>query len=108
MNNYRPITILPAISKFFAKVVCNQVTEYLDRTTLICDRQPVWVPRNQIHKIGSHWFHQQLYRRNGEFGDTVVDCFADLSKAFNHVVIKFSLKNCQQLALSNRNLLSNK
>ena len=39
MDNYRPISLLPSISKLFEKVVSNQVSEYLMKNNLFRDGQ---------------------------------------------------------------------
>ena len=39
MDNYRPISLLPSISKLFEKVVSNQVSEYFKNNKLFHDGQ---------------------------------------------------------------------
>ena len=39
MSNYRPIALLPSISKIFEKVILLQLTKYLDENNLICEKQ---------------------------------------------------------------------
>ena len=39
MSNYRPIAVLPSISKIFEKVILLQLTKYLDENNLICEKQ---------------------------------------------------------------------
>ena len=39
MDNYRPISLLPSISKLFEKVVSDQVSEYFMRNNLFHDGQ---------------------------------------------------------------------
>ena len=39
MDNYRPISLLPSISKLFEKVVSNQVSEYFKKNNLFHDGQ---------------------------------------------------------------------
>ena len=39
MSNYRPIALLPSISKIFKKVILLLLTKYLDENNLICEKQ---------------------------------------------------------------------
>ena len=39
MSNYRPIALVPSISKIFEKVILLQLTKYLDKKNLICEKQ---------------------------------------------------------------------
>ena len=39
LSNYRPISLLPSISKIFEKVLLEQLTTYLDNNNLIHNHQ---------------------------------------------------------------------
>ena len=39
LNNYRPISILPAISKIFERVIYNQLYEYFNSNNLLTEEQ---------------------------------------------------------------------
>ena len=39
MSNYRPIALLPSISKIFEKVILLQLIKYLDEKNFICEKQ---------------------------------------------------------------------
>ena len=39
MDNYRPITVLPVISKVFERVVHNQLYDYLEANDMLSERQ---------------------------------------------------------------------
>ena len=39
LNNYRPITVLPIISKIMERCVYNQLTDYLEKNNLLSPRQ---------------------------------------------------------------------
>jgi len=39
ISNLRPITILPSISKIFERILCKQITSYIDKHNLLDDRQ---------------------------------------------------------------------
>ena len=38
-SNYRPISILPVVSKLFERIVFNQLHQYLNRISLLCKSQ---------------------------------------------------------------------
>ena len=53
ITNYRPISVLPVISKIFETVICDQLNHYFISKTLICVhsntaspkfRQQSWLP----------------------------------------------------------------
>ena len=39
MNNYRPISLLPVLSKVFEKVLNNQITSHLNEHKIIDENQ---------------------------------------------------------------------
>eukprot|EP00794_Sanderia_malayensis_P000789 gene789-79_t len=39
LDNYRPITVIPALSKVIEKIVYNQLSQYLESNGLLCPRQ---------------------------------------------------------------------
>ena len=44
LTNYRPISVLPTISKIFEKAVHNQVHTYLNKHSLLSERQSGFRP----------------------------------------------------------------
>ena len=38
LNNYRPISLLPCLSKIFERVLCNQLYEYFESNTILTQR----------------------------------------------------------------------
>ena len=81
MDNYRPISLLPSISKLFEKVVSNQVSEYFKKNNLFHD--------------GQYGFrdHHSTELANIELSDRIISAldekqlpvtiYMDLSKAFD-------------------------
>ena len=39
LNNYRPISLLPCLSKIFERVLFNQLYEYFERNNILTQRQ---------------------------------------------------------------------
>jgi len=83
INNYRPISVLTAISKIMEKVVCKRVTSFLDRHNVITN--------SQFGFRRHHSCEQPLVlatdfiRRALDDGDHVMGVFLDLRKAFDVV-----------------------
>ena len=82
-NNYRPISLLPCISKVFERVLFNHVHGYLRVNGLISQNQSGFTPGdgtiNQLIAICN-----TLYKCIDD-GDEMIAVFLDLSKAFDKV-----------------------
>jgi hypothetical protein len=83
LGNWRPISILPALSKILERVVCEQLTHYLEDNNLFCKKQ-YGFRKNKSTKLALIDFVNQCIDAL-EAGETVIGCFADLSKAFDCV-----------------------
>jgi hypothetical protein len=82
-SNYRPVSLLPCVSKVFEKVVFNHVHQYLRSNNLLCDRQSGFTPGdstvNQLLEV-CHKIYNAFDK-----GDEVQGVFLDFSKAFDSV-----------------------
>ena len=96
-GNYRPVSILSIISKIFEKVVCDQLSEYLECNNLMYDLQSGF---RQNLSTDSCLIHLSDYILNnqdkGEYTGMVV---IDLQKAFDTVNHKILLSKLQALGL---------
>ena len=83
ISNYRPVSILPILSKFLDRVIYNRLLSYLDRLKILCDNQ------YGFRKNHSTSFALvDLYDKISDAIDskeTSVGIFVDLSKAFDTV-----------------------
>ena len=91
--NYRPISLLPTISKIFEKVIHDQLHEYFDKYNLLAEQQ-----------YGFHKQHSTEYAavklvdrvsKEMEIGKTPTNVYIDLSKAFDTLtfdILLFKLK----------------
>lgn len=83
LSNYRPISILPIISKIFEKLIANQILEYLEDNDLLCKNQfgfrkglsTVQAISELVSKITDAFENKEHY----------FTMFLDLSKAFDTV-----------------------
>ena len=88
IENYRPITLSPAISKIFERVIFNQMNDYFTLNHLFYDKQygfrkyhsTVLAALNVVDTVVNHM----------DNGYTPFDVYLDLSKAFhtqNHSIL---------------------
>ena len=83
LNNYRPVSILPVISKVFEKLLYEQLDDYFISNNLLCDRQFGFI---QLHSTAStlldsanEWFISL------DRGKINIAVFLDLQKAFDTI-----------------------
>ena len=81
LNNYRPISLLPLLSKIFEKIVFNQLYNYLDHFNLF-DPTQFGFRRNRS-TVQAVMDHLEFVYNNLDDGNTVVSIFMDFSKAFD-------------------------
>ena len=80
-NNYRPISVLPILSKVLEKVVHNQLTDYLEENKLLCPRQFGFRKKHSTELATSLLIDDM--RKEVDCGKLVGVVFIDLSKAFD-------------------------
>ena len=89
-NNYRPISVLPIVSKLIERIVFNQLYAFLMRHDLLADAQSGFRPCHStltaLLDITSDWFS------NMDNGLLNVVLFLDLKKAFETVDHEILLK----------------
>ena len=87
-DNYRPISLLPSISKVIEKIVYNQLYDYFVKNNLIYDSQYGF---RQLHstELAALEITDRL-TQNMDRGDISITIYLDLSKAFdtlNHEIL---------------------
>ena len=94
ISNYRPISVLPAISKIFEKVVYKQLYQYLELNSYLTDNQFGFrANKSTTHAILN--LTQYLYK-NLDSGELIFSIFLDFRKAFdsvNHQILISKLKS---------------
>ena len=81
LNNYRPISLLPLLSKLLERVVYNQIWNFLDTFNLISESQ-YGFRRNRSTTMAVLENLDYVYD-NLDQGNTVLSIFMDFSKAFD-------------------------
>ena len=81
IDNYRPISLLPVMSKIFEKVVYGQIYDYLISNLLLYKSQHGF---QKLHstETATLEFLDRIYN-NLDAGETPISVFLDLSKAFD-------------------------
>ena len=82
-NNYRPITILPTVSKILERVVHTQVYNYLNENKILTSRQFGFRPKLSTEIALAHFSDTIL--GNMDKGLVTGAVFLDLAKAFDTV-----------------------
>lgn len=82
-DNYRPISILPILSKILEKIVHNQLYSYLEENELLYSRQFGF--RKDMSTEQAVTILLDDIRSHVDKGDIVGACFIDLTKAFDTI-----------------------
>lgn len=77
VNNYRPVSVLPIVSKIIERHVFNSFYEYLDRNNRLTEHQSGFRPKHScettLHNITDKWLN------NIEYGKSTGVLFIDRS-----------------------------
>ena len=112
MDNYRPISLLPAISKIFERILYDQIYDYMSSNNLFYKHQYGFRQKHSTEHAAQelvHTIHKDL-----DNGDIPITVFLDLSKAFdtlNHSILfeKLTYYGIKEKALEIcKNYLSNR
>lgn len=97
VNNYRPISVLPAISKILEKIINSRLTKFLNKFNLLSPsqfgfRQAVST-EDAVTALTSH-ITEQL-----DMGNKCLAIFLDLKKAFDTVSVPILVNKLQKVGI---------
>ena len=80
-GNYRPVSLLPSLSKILEKAVCSKLMSHLEKSQALCDSQCSFRPKNQT----THVVHNMMnfISEKGIDNEVCLATYIDLSKAFD-------------------------
>ena len=93
LNNYRPISLLPCVSKIFERVLFNQLYEYFERNDLLTQHQ-YGFRKNHSTEFAAMELSDRVANLL-ELGKIPFNLYIDLSKAFdvlNHDILLSKLE----------------
>ena len=94
-SNFRPISLLPVVSKILEKIIANQLVEFLERQKLLCNNQHGFRPKLST-ETALTTITDAIYRNMDQRKVSVLT-LCDLSKAFDSVSHRTLLDKCAKL-----------
>ena len=78
-TNYRPVSVLPLISKVIEKIIYNQVSEYMQQylNSLLCGFREGYSTQHALLNLLQSWQNEL------DLGGHIVTILMDLSKAYD-------------------------
>ena len=83
LNNYRPISLLPTISKVIEKIIFTQLSTYFNENKLIFDNQYGFRPKHSTEYAALELVDRIITHMDNK--EVPINIFLDLSKAFDTI-----------------------
>ena len=80
-GNYRPVSLLSALSKILEKVICKQMMRHLNKRDLLCSNQYGFRPKSQTNHVVQKLLN--FITDSSAENKVTVATYIDLSKAFD-------------------------
>lgn len=97
VNNYRPISILPTISKILEKVIAVRFTNYLENNNLLSTSQHGFRPKHSTTQAVNELTNYIV--TNMDAKKKVIVVFLDLAKAFDTVSVPLLLQKLELMGV---------
>ena len=102
ITNYRPISLLPVLSKIFEKLIHCRMTEFLDKHNVLYKKQFGFRKQHStIHALNTA-VTQIVKSLNND--DVVIGVFLDFSKAFDTVLHRILLRKLEHYGIRGKAL----
>ena len=82
-NNYRPISLLPVISKVIEKIMYNQLSAYLENSKLLSGSQYGFRPKHSTEYAATEVVDRIIAHM--DINNIPINIYLDLSKAFDTI-----------------------
>ena len=86
LNNYRPISLLPVLSKIFERIIYNQLYAYFDNNIILSEEQYGFRTKQSTELAAVKLVDYIKNEIDGKY--TPVNIYIDLSKAFDILLHK--------------------
>lgn len=93
MDNYRPVSVLPSISKVFEKLLYKQIYEYFCENDLLYTSQYGFRPMHSTELAALEFVDRILF--DLDKGEIPISIFLDLSKAFDTIDHEILIRKLQ-------------
>lgn len=83
MANYRPISLIPIISKIFEKYIYKELYRYIEKNHILCDEQKGFRENRTINMAIYEFLHRVMMNMDKRIPVSAIFC--DMTQAFDYV-----------------------